>query len=310
MAQVTKCVLSSNEKKIENDRRRQQIGNKLSRSPLHAQLSVNVAYCGVWSRSYCPIMDSTRGESIGGIESTLAHPGTKLGHTAFFSVRRKELRLLLLLSAGETRLSLSLSLFLPNLSSGGDRRSRVRLSLSLSLSTVLTGSAGFSLSLSLFLSQSLSKSSAGGIGVRRYIVCSEPGSAGFSLSLSLSPRHATADDPMSFAAAARWRPYVAWVKSALWCRHAEVTFPRSRPLGRWSRWVSRNETQLIWVLGDGNPSWMVVSLICLLHSSCKTEKVSFFCNHSFWSTNCSKASKAARGMHNYLVITLFVVLYT
>jgi hypothetical protein len=33
-------------------------------------------------------MAALRGETIGGIESTLACPGTKLEHTAFFSVRR------------------------------------------------------------------------------------------------------------------------------------------------------------------------------------------------------------------------------
>jgi hypothetical protein len=218
-------------------------------------------------------------------------------------------------------------------SAGGDWRSRFCccwvLSLFLSLSLIsaqaatddlVSAAAGFS-------PAQLAQASD--------VVCSEPGSAGFSLSLYLSLRTAHLEEAslsLSFswvggqlrtlflslsnpdmyfaAAAARWRPYVAWVKSALWCCHAEATFPRSRPLGRWSRWVSRNETQLIWGLGDGNHSWTVVSLICLLHSSCKTEKVSFFCNHSFWSTNCSKASKAARGMHNYLVITLFVVLYT
>jgi hypothetical protein len=46
------------------------------------------------------------------------------------------------------------------------------------------------------------------------------------------------------------------------------TFTRSRPFARWSRWPACYETQLIWGLDNGNHAGKVVSLICLLHSSC------------------------------------------
>jgi hypothetical protein len=39
-----------------------------------------------------PLHYELSGKSIGGIESILACPGTKLEHTAFFSVRRKARR--------------------------------------------------------------------------------------------------------------------------------------------------------------------------------------------------------------------------
>jgi hypothetical protein len=132
----------------------------------------------------------------------------------FLGQKERTLIVIVIVSLQNSFISLSLSLFLPNLSPGVDRRSRVCIFLSLlslSLSTVLTGSAGF------------------------------------SLSLSLSPTHAAADDSMYFAAAARWRPYVAWVKSALWCCHAEVTFPRSKKRVDWQHQehssLSRNKVR-------------------------------------------------------------------
>jgi hypothetical protein len=116
-------------------------------------------------------------------------------------------------------------------------------------------SAGTALTLSLFLAAhlilSLSLScvwSVVGTGVLlRYEL--------LSLSLSLS---------LSFSRLQN----VAWVKSALWRHLSRSNFTRFRPFARWSRWPACYETQLIWELDDGNDAGRVVSLICLLHSSC------------------------------------------
>jgi hypothetical protein len=111
------------------------------------------------------------------------------------------------------------------------------------------------LSLSLSLSLSFSRSVLG-LGVLSFSI---------SLSLSRIPTEPVQHmrTLLSRAVDSLWRrPYVAWVKSALWSCFSQATFPRSRPLGRWSRWVPRNETLLIRGLGDGDHSWLVFSLIC------------------------------------------------
>jgi hypothetical protein len=70
---------------------------------------VPVVYHWQFGHGHHPRLELTAlwGESIGGIESTLACPGKNLEHTAFFSVRRKEL--LWVFCSVSLSLSLSLS---------------------------------------------------------------------------------------------------------------------------------------------------------------------------------------------------------
>jgi hypothetical protein len=156
------------------------------------------------------------------------------------------------------------------------------LSLGCSCSELLIS---FSLSLSLSLSCVWSVVGTG--------VLSRYGLLSLSLSLSFSRQQ-----------------NVAWVKSALWRHLSRSTFTRSRPFARWSRWPACYEIQLIWGLGDGNHSWMVVSLIFLLHSSCtlvfafESEPPSKIAADSHWYSFWGAV--AAGGKHSYLNIVLYV----
>ena len=104
---------------------------------------------------------------------------------------------------------------------------------------------------------------------------------------------------------------VAWVKSALWRHLPRSTFTRSRPVARWSRWPACYETQLMWGLGDGNHSRIIVSLIFILHSSrtlvfaFKSETLSKCCRLTGTGHRRGLAA-AGGGKHTYLNIIIYV----